>query len=358
MFDWSIDPFPLKTAAPTPGQMAADKWLRENPGEELRPVDSNAVRRLIEEDRHTQHSGIQPTPSREHGYPEWDEPRSTGYHMPGINDFLDDDDDELERRPTNYHVVTGPVDSDNPSEWTEHPYVMFEHPDSDYDPQSAWDFFQEDHPEYDGNRNAFATHEVKDVHPEENHELWHNNLSSEQQDYERASQHGFEREAPRIPGHRTYTHTDPYGGTHRLWHNDTTFVDQGVHHGPGWRVSYHQPDVEHEDQVPMSLHDDASVSNSLDRAIDRANRNKRHADVLHSGTGLGVVENMYGNHYVSRRPNGSMQQLLRNHGYSDAPNWGVTWYPADETNRNYQTTEHGDDFAGALEQARRNLARG
>lgn len=396
------------TAAPTPGQIAAEKWLRDHPDQEMREVQPGDLDRLTREHENnpdprdrdfgvpTGGGGHVPQSYEDYGsgyntadrsYPDdgdsgvWhrggDRPlywEDSGHHDNGTGEYSDDlySDDE-EREPAHYHVVTGPVGSHDPAEWTEHPYTMFEHPDSDYDTGAAWDYFQQDHPQYNAERNLDATHEVKHVHPAENHEAWRNDMRSEDEDFSKISQHGLQREAPNIPGHRAYTHTDPHGGTHRLWHNETTFhVGDGTGnvntHGPGWRTSYHDPDLRQEQQVPWTYHGDPNTPGGIDAPLDaalaRIERNKIHADVMHSDTGLKPVENAYGHHYVSRRRDGSIQQLFRNYGHADEPNWGVTHYPKhtqdpdDDRPWPSSTTEHGADLQGALEQARRNMARG
>lgn len=384
MLDWDIDRFPLKTAAPTPGQRDAERWLAEHPEQEMRDVQPGDLDRLTQQhlnnpDPRDRNFGV-PTsgggheeerydtssyPTEGYNQPDRDYPGgdpfddyshepSRGYHMPGITHPFDEDDDE-NREPAHYHVVTGPVDSRDPSEWNEHEYTMFEHPDTDYDTDSAWDYFMEDHPEYNVDRNADATHEIKHVHPADNHDAWHNQLSSEDEAFSRIAPHGLEREAPTIPNHMSYRYHDPHGGVHRLWHNQTHFTIDGANHGPGWRTSYWNPDLNDTRQMPWSFHGD-NTPDPLGDALDRVQRNKAHADITHSDTGLRPVENAYGHHYVSKRPDDSVQQLLRNNGYADEPNWGVTHYPAG--GGQYSTTEHGADLPGALEQARRNLARG
>ena len=110
--------------------------------------------------------------------------------------------------------------------------------------------------------------------------------------------------------------------------------------------------------MPWDFHDDDThTGDSLGDALTRVQRNKAHADIMHSDTGLRSVENAYGRHYVSKRPGGSAQQLLFNsRGGQGENNWSLTHYSPDMMNMN--TTEHGEDLSGALEQARRNLARG
>lgn len=224
-----------------------------------------------------------PSHEKYHHLVEQHEPESHGggYHMPGINAPFDDDDDE-NREPAEYHVVTGHVDSHDPSEWTEHNYTMFEHPDSDYDPSSAWDYFQQDNPQYNPERNINATHEVKHVHPAEHHDRWHEEMANEERDYDQISLHGLQREAPNIPGHRSYTHTDPYGGTHRLWYNTTNFIDGGQTHGSGWRTSYYDPNLPHEQQVPWTFHGDTEHA-PLTAALDQVDQNRAYAHSVYSG---------------------------------------------------------------------------
>lgn len=294
---------------------------------------------------------------------------NNAYYMPGITHSLDDDDDDIEREPSNYHVVTRPIGSTNPDEWTEHPYTMWEHPDTDYNTGGAWDYFMQDNPQYN-DENPSATHEIAHVHPAEGHDAWRNGLRSEDDAFSKIAPHGFERESD-VLGHKAYTHTDPQGGIHRLWHNQTTFTntDDGTTHGPGWRTSYWSPSAAHHEQLPWSFHDDDTPGDPLDEALKRVERNKIHSQVAHSGTGLRTVENSYGRHYVSKRPDGSIHQMLRNFDDSNGnDNWNVVHYPADNSQHgeNYPSymaprhtyTEHGADLAGALAQAKSNLTRG
>jgi len=372
---WDIERFPLtaEAARQTPGQRDADKFLRE-----VQPGDLDRLTREHENDPADKFFGV-PTgggglaggggmhygpegynqPERSYPHP-LEEPEEReehgGYYMPGINAPWDDDD-EMEHEPAEYHVVTGPVGSNDHREWTEHQYTRFEPVDSDYDPEGAWDYFQQDHPEYNPERNVEATHEVKHVHPTINHDLWHNQLTGESQAFERIAEHGFSRESPDIPEHKAYIHTDPNGGVHRLWHNHTHFsVEGGGEYGPGWRTSYWTPSAVRHEQLPWSFHDDNGSSDSLGDALKRVDLNKHHSDIAHSGTGLRTVENSYGRHYVSQRSDGSTQQMLRNFGHTDEPNWGVVHYPMNGSPHTF--TEHGSDLQGALAQAKANLARG
>lgn len=355
MLNWDIDWFPLKAeSAFDPKKPYDPDWAEREPKPVLRSGDEGNI------------FNGNPQPHDHYGDGMAWSPDSHGaaggtYNMPGITHPYDEYDDDEEREPADYHVVTGHVDSQDPAEWTEHNYTMFEHPDSNYDTDAAWDYFQQDHPEYNPERNIDATHEVKHVHPVENHDAWHNNLSDEDRDFRQIVQHGLEREAPNIPGNRTYTHTDPHGGTHRLWHNETHYnVGAGTinadTHGPGWRTSYYDPDLRQEQQSPWSFHGDNTYA-PLSEALDRIDRNKVHADIAHSGTGLKQVENLTGRHYTSRRPDGSTQQLLYNQGRGDGSNnWMLAHYAPQSTD--HTVTYHGADLPGALEQARRNLARG
>lgn len=171
----------FRTAArSTPGQRGADDFLRA-----VTPED---IRRLMEQpddprDRDfavsTSGGGHEPqryTPygrgyNRSENYPNpLRESGQGGYIMPGINaPHEHDEEDEI---PYHYHVVTGPVGSTNRDEWTEHPYVMFHPRESDYDPVSAADWFEEDNPEFDQLRNPSSGHEVVHAHPADYHEDW------------------------------------------------------------------------------------------------------------------------------------------------------------------------------------------
>lgn len=383
---WDIDRFPLtaEAAGKTPGQIAAEKWLAEH-GEEMRPIEPGMLDRLTEEDyahpderyrnfgvptggggigggggMHYPSGGYNQEGRRYPGQEEH-EPGSGGYYMPGITHPLDEEDEEvLPMSDVTYHVVTRPRNAiPGINAYDEHHYTRLEN-EYEHEPDDAWAEW-ESHPDnwnYNA-ENPGAEHEIVDVHPEEHHERWRNHMVDEDQKFERISQHGLERESPDVPGHTAYRHIDPHGGIHRVWHSYTNFINEGPNrdrvHGPGWRVSYHNPNLPNDQQVPWSFHDD-DRSDSLGSALDRFDRNKRHADVEHSGTGLRAVENSYGNHYVSTRPDGSTQQMLRNNGYTDQPNWGVVHYPMNGSP--HTLTEHGDDFAGALAQAKANLAKG
>lgn len=202
-----------------------------------------------------------------------EEPASSGsYHMPGITGPEDDDyDDEEERQPAHYHVATGPVDSNDRRDWTEHEYTMFEHPSHDYNPDNAWDYFQEDHPQYDVGRNPSATHEVKHVHPVENHDSFHRDLDDEEGQFQRISQHGLQRESPEMMGHRAYRMEEPSGVVHRLWHSPYSV------NGPGWHTSRYDPAYGREYQpTPWTEHTDSASGDSLGDALSQIEVHKRH----------------------------------------------------------------------------------
>lgn len=159
---WDIEQFPLRSESAFDHRKPIDPdWASRAPKPVLRSGDEGEVLEDSPEAHHHNGDGMTwspETPARG-GY----------YHMPGITH---EEDEEEGLEPAHYHVVTGHADSDDPSEWTEHPYTMFEHPDSDYDVHAAHDYFQQDHPEYNQERNIHATHEVKHVHPAELHDQW------------------------------------------------------------------------------------------------------------------------------------------------------------------------------------------
>lgn len=364
MFEWDIDRFPLeKTAISEVGFPETDaEWRTWQEAQNAlgKPMGSDAEG----------HSEYDPevwmmgkhAPSHEKYAPQdnYDD-NGTGEYSDDLypSSHYDDDDEDEDREPDEYHVVTGPRGSTDRSEWTEHPYHAF---GSAYTgtADSAHDMFMEDNPEFDTERHPENTHEVINVHPAEHHDAWHNQLRSEDEAFSRIAPHGFERENPEMPGHMAYKHVDPHGGVHRLWHNETNFIntDDNTHHGPGWRTSYWHEGHPSGRQFPWTFHDDNIWGgDSLGDALDRVQRNQAHSAVMHSDTDFKPVENSYGRHYVSRRPNGSVQQLLYNQGRGQDSNWMLVHYHP-ENSSDHAVTFHGADLPGALEQARRNLARG
>jgi hypothetical protein len=209
-------------------------------------------------------------PAHEKYHTEPESRGSGGYYMPGITHPEDlDEDEEYEQEPVDYHVMTGHVDSTDPSEWTEHHYTMFEHPDYDYNPDNAWDFFQQDHPEYNPERNINATHEVKNVHPAENHDEWHRNIEDEANTFNtRIAPTGLQRESPEVPGHRAYRYEEPNGIVHRLWRSPYSS------NGPGWVTSHYSPNLERNQQFPWTEHPDSASDDPLGDALAQIRRNR------------------------------------------------------------------------------------
>jgi len=207
--------------------------------------------------------------------PEAEPSAAGGYHMPGITHPEDiDEDEEYEQEPAHYHVMTGHVDDHDHRNWTEHEYTMFEHPHDDYSTDNAWDYFQQDHPEFNPERNINATHEVKHVHPAEHHDSFHSNLTDERNDFEnRIAPAGFERESPDALGHRAYRHETPDGVVHRLWHSPYQA------NGPGWQTSRHDPRYERDQQLTLwTNHPDATSRDSLGDALRQSAKNKALVD--------------------------------------------------------------------------------
>ena len=293
---WDIDRFPLKIAAPTPGQIAAEKWLRDNPEKPLQPVDSDTIRRLINEDRDTQHSNIVGAPTGGGGISEGGgmhygpgynqpgrvypgqadrEPGSSGYYMPGVTHHPlseDDEDHDEDTEPEEYHIVTRPRDAIHGlNVFDEHPYSAFGNA-YEYNPSSAMDMFAEDHPEYDTERYPdTATHEIVSAHPAEHHDDWHRDLADEDAVFNnRIAPHGLQRESPEVPGHRVYRYETGNGIVHRLWHSPYSA------NGPGWVTSRYDPNYERENQLPWTEHPDSASEDSLGDALAQIRHNRAH----------------------------------------------------------------------------------
>lgn len=289
MFDWDIDRFPLKTATPTPGQIAAQRWLEQH-GEQMREVQPGDLDRLTqrhEPDPRDRDLGVSTGGGGLHGgggmhygpggynqpgrhYPGQEE-SEPGYHMPGVTHSLEDDDDEdLADRVDEYHIVTRPRDAIHGlNVFDEHPYSAFGNA-YEYSPDSAMDMFAEDHPEYDTERYPdTATHEIISAHPVEHHDTWHRDLTDEDNTFNnRIAPHGLQRESPDIPGHRAYRHEEPSGVVHRLWRSPYSS------NGPGWHASRYDPSRGQSEQLPWTEHSDSASEDSLGDALAQVRHNR------------------------------------------------------------------------------------
>lgn len=302
---WEIDRL-LKTAAQTPGQQNADKFLRA-----VTPED---IERLMRADEDTSHGNLigAPTGGPVHvpnQYMDSDYPES-GYnrpdrryedvageygHRPGeehpelqseytLSDprnyrlrnpfdmFGDNDDEEEPDEPewNTYHVGVRPRGtSQTPTEVRVH---RLEQP-YESEPDEAHVQLMLEHPENFHEDNPNRSHDIMYVHPEHDHDRWRSNIDQEEQQFQRIAPSGLRRESPDFVGHRAYRQDMPNGVVHRLWHSGYSS------NGPGWHTSRYDPRHERDQQsLPWTEHPDSHSEDSLGEALAQVERNKAHVD--------------------------------------------------------------------------------